>query len=125
MDTAAQDIWSKATADLQVSMSTQHFRMWIAGSSLVETREVGDDHMIGVIATPSAMHLNMIEGRFYATLKEALDHASGKKFDIQFKVDPTLQMTSQNTSPGAQSKKQEENKPTPLFSTIPTVDAFK
>ncbi len=125
MDSTPLSIWSRATADLQVSMSTQHFRMWIAGSSLIETREVGDDHMIGVIATPSAMHLNMIESRFYATLKEALDHASGKKFDIQFKVDPSLAMTTANVSPGSQNKKQQVDKPTPLFSTIPTVDAFK
>lgn len=125
MDISPQDIWSRATADLQVSMSTQHFRMWIASSALVETRVVGEDHMIGVIASPSAMHINMIEGRFYATLKEALDKASGRKFDLQFKVDSTIQPQTSPSDSFQRSKKPQEEKSAPLFASIPTVDAFK
>lgn len=124
MDTSAHDIWSKATADLQVSMSTQHFHMWIAGCALVEIRPVGEDHMIGVIATPSAMHLQMVEGRFYATLKEALDRAAGKKFDIQFKVDTTVSPSILGVPQNVKRKGGEE-KSAPLFASIPTVDAFK
>lgn len=125
MDISTQDIWARATADLSVSMSTQHYRMWIASSNLIETRLVGEDHMIGVIASPSAMHLNMIEGRFYATLKEALDRASGKKFDLQFKVDSNLQINQPSVAAPTQTKKGVEDKPAPLFASIPTVDAFK
>lgn len=127
MDSITQDIWLRATTDLQVSMSAQHFHMWIAGSSLVETREVGDDHMIGVIAAPSAMHLQMIEGRFYATIKEALDRASGKKFDLQFKVDPHVQPLTppKEGSHAKKDSRESEEKTSPLFANIPTVDAFK
>ncbi len=117
------DLWPKALADLQVSMSGQNFHMWIMTAKLTETREVGEDHLICVVSTPSAVHLQMIEGRFYATLKEALDRASGKKCDLQFKVDTSMQMGTPKHSKSGEDKP--EDKPTPLFASAPSVDAFK
>lgn len=107
-------------------MQQQHFHMWVEKASLLEFREVGDTHAIAVFALPTAMHAQMIEGRFYATIKETLDHISGKKVDLQFKVQsvPAHQVAdtaiSSNTitTPPKQTVE-------PLFQTIPTVDAFK
>lgn len=116
-------LWSRALADLQVSMSSQHFHMWIEKATLVENREVGDDRAIGVIMVPSAMHLQMIEGRFYASIKEAVDRVSGKKFELQFKVgSATVAIT-----PTAQPAPTSDSRPvshTHTTSPAPSADLF-
>lgn len=132
METSPQEIWRRSLADLQVSMSSQHFHMWIEKASLSELRSVGDSHAIAVISAPTAMHAQMIEGRFYATVKETLDRVSGKKVDLQFTVGvqpqiqeiPTTQSTVQST-PSSHQQTQEKTQVGGLFSTIPTIDGFK
>lgn len=125
MQDTAQNLWTKALADLQLTMSSQQFHMWIMSSLLVEIRPVGEDRMIGIIATPSAIHHQMVEGRLYATIKEALDRVSGKKFDLQFKVDGSI--STQSLSPWVQKRgsREVEVQKDSLFSGVPTVDAFK
>ncbi|MEP7166944.1 MAG: chromosomal replication initiator protein DnaA [Candidatus Woesebacteria bacterium] len=131
MDLYPQDIWKKSLADLEVSMSGQHFHMWIEKAVLSEIRPVGDTHAIAIINAPTAMHAQMIEGRFYATLKETLDRVSGRKVDLQFKVTsavptenkPEELHTSSTSSPQIYSKPNTQDNS--LFSTIPTIDSFK
>ncbi len=131
MELVPLDVWKKSLSDLEVSMSEQHFHMWIEKAFLSEIRPVGDSHAIAVICAPTAMHIQMIEGRFYATLKETLDRVTGRKVDLQFKVQsaqPTVvteqpRITISTHSP--QSVSQNLQTATPLFSTAPTVNAFK
>lgn len=131
MELIANDIWKKSLSDLEVSMSGQHFHMWIEKASLAEFRPVGETHAIAVIAAPTAMHIQMIEGRFYATLKETLDRVTGLKVDLQFKVQsaskPEEYPQQPNTIPTSSPQNQQitHQSSAPLFSTIPTVDAFK
>lgn len=119
----AQDVWTKSLSDLEVSMSPQHFHMWVEKAVLLETREVGEDRIIAVIGAPTAMHIEMIEGRFYALIKEALDRVSGKKFDLQFKVSSSPVPTENNIK--TEEKEIKSTQSSPLFSAIPTVDALK
>lgn len=126
MKDSTLDLWNKTLADLQVSMSTQHFHMWITTCRLTEAREVGNDHLICVVSTPSAMHLQMIEGRFYASLKEAVDRVSGKKSELQFKVDASLQTSPPKTTPTKKDVTEETAaNSSPLFASAPSVDGFK
>ncbi len=131
MDIHPQDLWKKTLADLEVSMSGQHFHMWIEKANLIELRPVGETHAIAIFTTPTAMHAQMIEGRFYATVKETLDRVSGKKVDLQFKVSTSapLEQTAQVAPTQSTSSPQEQPHQAPpaatLFSTIPTVDSLK
>lgn len=131
MDTHPEDVWKKSLADLEVSMSGQHFHMWIEKASLVELRPVGDTHAIAILSAPTAMHAQMIEGRFYATVKETLDRVSGRKVDLQFKVTSTQPDASSpqqipiHSTSSPQNNTTQPSQESPLFSTIPTVDSLK
>lgn len=131
MEMVPFDVWKKSLSDLEISMSSQHFHMWIEKASLAEIRAVGDSHAIAVISAPTAMHIQMIEGRFYATLKETLDRITGRKVDLQFKVQSSIQLqeVAQPTVTLSTHSPQPTSQPiqssTPLFSTAPTVDSFK
>lgn len=131
MELISTDVWKKSLSDLEVSMSSQHFHMWIEKASISEIRPVGDTHAIAIIAAPTAMHVQMIEGRFYATLKETLDRVTGRKVDLQFRVQSIVAPeTSSLVSPvisttSMQSQVTTNHESTPLFSTAPTMDSFK
>ncbi len=131
MDTQPQDIWKKSLADLEVTMSGQHFHMWIEKANLIELRPVGETHAIAILSAPTAMHAQMIEGRFYATVKESLDRVSGRQVDLQFKVTTTQPVptsppeTPRQSTSSPQFEEQRTTQVTPLFSTIPTVDSLK
>lgn len=128
---SAEDVWKKSLADLEVSMSSQHFHMWIEKANLSELRAVGESHAIAIISAPTAMHVQMIEGRFYATVKETLDRVCGRKVDLQFKVgaaqkmDAVSQISTTLSTSSPHSEKPLTPQVSPLFSTIPTVDGFK
>ena len=82
----SKDLWERARADLQVSLSTGNFNMWFKNASIVEAREVGEDRAIVVMTSASAYHVTMLENRFYAQIKEALDGVSKRKCELQFRV---------------------------------------
>ncbi|PWU23445.1 hypothetical protein C5B42_02720, partial [Candidatus Cerribacteria bacterium 'Amazon FNV 2010 28 9'] len=123
-------VWSRALSDMAVGMSSQHYHMWIEKVTLGELREVGDDRAIGVLFAQSAMHLQMVEGRFYASIKEALDRVTGRKVELQFKVgtltpQPQLENNSQEVSASHHLPTKTEP---PLFASLPvapTIDALK
>ncbi len=124
-------IWKQTLANLSVSMSEQHFHMWVERATLIEFRTVGDTHAIAVLSAPTAMHVQMVEGRFYATIKETLDRISGKKVDLQFKVGqpgPKEDSPSKSTEISTKNPQKKTDKNTQeqtLFSTAPTVDSLK
>lgn len=129
MDTTPVEVWKKSLADLEIGMSPQHFHMWIEKATLQEIRDVGDTHAIAVISAPTAMHIQMIEGRFYATVKESLDRVTGKKVDLQFKVQsvaPQQAIREEKQNEIAHSREEKtQTTVEPLFAAIPTVDALK
>ncbi len=125
MEFTATEIWKKTLSDLEISMSSQHFHMWIEKAYISEVRLVGEEHAIVVVGAPTAMHVQMIEGRFYATVKETLDKVTGKKVDLQFKVQtPPIDQTTSAT-PSIKKKEPLETQANTLFSSIPTIDSLK
>lgn len=129
--TNPQEIWKRALSDLATGMSGQHFHMWVERAVMTDYRLVGDTHAIAVLSAPTAMHIQMIEGRFYATIKETLDRVSGKKVDIQFTVEANapkqeIHTVSTELSPqNTHNKNADSSQGQTLFSTVPTVDSFK
>lgn len=78
------ELWKRAKADLEVSVSKGMFAMWIKPAELIEVKEIGEDRGIASFSSPTPYHLATLENRFYAQIKDALDRVSGKKYELQF-----------------------------------------
>jgi chromosomal replication initiator protein len=78
------ELWKRASDDLQTSLTKMTFSLWIKSASISEMKEVGEERAIITIAATSAYHLQMLENRFYAQIKDALDRITGKKNELQF-----------------------------------------
>jgi len=112
-----KDLWERTQADLQVSLSAGNYKMWIKNASIAEAREVGEERAIVVLTSVSSYHVTMLENRFYAQIKEALDRVSKRNCELQFKV--TEQKTSgtnlqeSNSHPTESDKKSQYNERAP------------
>ncbi|MFC1653694.1 chromosomal replication initiator protein DnaA [Patescibacteria group bacterium] len=86
-----KQLWSLVLEDIQVGLSKGNFATWIKPTLLEGIKEVGEDRLIAEISCPSSFHLQMVEGRYYGQIKEALDKATKKKSELRFSVNTQLQ----------------------------------
>lgn len=80
------DLWTRVLDDLEPSTSKSMFSMWIRPASIVEMKDVGEDRSIITLTSLTPYHLQMLEDRFYAQIKDALDRITKKKNELQFSL---------------------------------------
>ncbi len=80
------DLWTRVLDDLEPSTSKSMFSMWIRPASIVEIKDVGEDRTIVTLTSLTPYHLQMLEDRFYAQIKDALDRITKKKNELQFSM---------------------------------------
>lgn len=86
MDLDREKLWNTALADLENSFSPGTFSTWIKPLRIREIKVVGDDHLMITFVCPNTFHIRMIEDRYYALIKEALDRITKKKNNLQFEI---------------------------------------
>lgn len=84
-----KQLWKIVFEDLQVSMSPATFSSWIRPLALKAISEVGETRLIADVACPSIFHINIVESRYYAQIKEAFDRATEKQTELRFVVGDT------------------------------------
>jgi len=80
------ELWKRVLDDLETSLSKTMFSMWVRPASISEMRDVGDDRVITTITSLTPYHLQTLEDRYYAQIKDALDRITGKKHELQFSL---------------------------------------
>ena len=112
MDTSK--IWSLVLEDVQVGLSKGNFTTWIKPTSLEGIKPVGEDRIIAEISCPSSFHLQMVESRYYAQIKEALDKTTNKNSELRLSVNTQLKTPSSK-----------DDSPLFSFSSQPTIDELQ
>lgn len=103
-------LWKTVLGDLQPSLSSSMYTMWFRPAHIAEIKEVGEDRAIVTIASLSAYHTQMLEDRFYAQIKDALDRITGKKNELQF----ILQRAGSGIKTETSEQKEPSSDPTSL-----------
>jgi chromosomal replication initiator protein len=104
-------LWKLVLEDIQVSLSEGNFATWIKPTNLEGVKEVGEDRLIVEISCPSSFNLQMIESRYYAQIKEALDKTTKKNTELRLSVNTQLKTPKNN-----------EDSPLFSFASQPNVD---
>lgn len=113
MSLAPHEIWRRTLSDLQISLSSSMFNIWFRPTELIGLREIGDDRLVATITSSSTYHVQMLEGRFYGRIKEALDRVTGKQCEIEFSAASTNSQTIKRVASPATEE--------PLFSNTADV----
>ncbi|OGV97143.1 chromosomal replication initiator protein DnaA [Microgenomates group bacterium RBG_16_45_19] len=95
-----KQMWKIVFEDLQVSMSSATFSSWIKPLSLQAMAAVGESRLIADIVCPSPFHINIVEQRYYAQIKDAFDRATDKQTELRFSVGATPVKTTIKTPLG-------------------------
>lgn len=77
-------LWKTAQESLKISVSSANYCTWFAPTFIHQIKPVGKDRQIVEIACPSDFVRNMVENRYYALIKDALDKITEKKNDLVF-----------------------------------------
>jgi len=79
-------LWTRVLDDLEPTTSKSMFSMWIRPASITDIKDVGEDRSIITLTSLTPYHLQMLEDRFYAQIKDALDRITKKKNELQFSL---------------------------------------
>jgi chromosomal replication initiator protein len=104
----SKQLWKLVLDDLQVSLSQGNYSTWIRPTELTNVTSVGEDRQIAEISCPSSFHQQMLETRYYAQIKEAVDKISKKNTELRLSINSSLKsgatresapLFTQNTQP--------------------------
>ena len=73
-----EKLWKLVLEDLQVSISKASFNSFLLPLQITATKEIGDNRIIVEIVCPSTFHQQIIDRRYYAQLKDAIDRITEK-----------------------------------------------
>lgn len=112
-----QELWERAKADIQTSVSPSTFTMWIAPTEVSAIKEIEGNRAILTLLSPTLFHRNTLEQRYYAQIKDALDRVGGKSYELQFQIGQSIPSSQGGKQPINQ--KDEPYTISPLFSSNP------
>jgi len=92
-------LWKLALDNLQVSLSHGNFTAYFKQTKLVALTPVGEERQIAEIACKSGFHQKILETRYYAQIKEALDSISKKNTELRFVVGTNMGGTTSGADP--------------------------
>jgi len=95
----AKQLWKLVLDDLQVSLSQGNFSTWVRLTELVSVTSVGEDRQIAEISCPSSFHQKMIETRYYAQIKEAIDKISKKNTELRLTINASIKNKALGEAP--------------------------
>lgn len=96
MELTLQEIWARACADMEVSMSGATFKLWISPCFIKSISEIDSERIIVEVGTPSTYHVRQVDERYYGQIKQALEKQLEKKVELALVVGSKPQLSTEN-----------------------------